>query len=684
MPLRTVLVWSLLAALAACAPENEESTAAQPGADEPVPQAAAGEPAAPERMVTYTEEREPCANYTETRMPLFGDVHVHTSFSFDAAANSTGATPADAHRFAQGGSIPFWPLDEDGNPTGSISIDRPLDFLAVTDHGEFLGERALCRSLGSPAYALDYCRRYRSDQRLGMRMLGTVITTETPHRVAELCGEDGALCREWAEGPWDRIVTAAEAAYDRTSACTFTSFIGYEYTGTPGTSNLHRNVIFRNGTAPDRPVSYIDAPADSLLWNELDQVCNGDCDYLTIPHNSNLANGRMAPYTAIEATLENRRDYAEQRQRREPIMEIFQHKGGSECINGLTSILSEPDELCDVEQVRFMGREENYIVATENEDGSLGQTQATEVTRECEPGEIGSNGMLGAGCVDPTDFMRSGLLVGLEEEAETGLNPVKLGIIGSTDTHAATPGAVQESDWQGHVTGESTPEERLQPGLLTSGIDGNAGGLAGVWAVENSRDAIFEAMQRREVFGTSGPRIVPRLFGGWFYAETLCDDPAFAEQGYAGGVPMGGDLASAPADAAPRFMAYAARDPQGAPLERLQLVKGWVDADGGRHAEVIDIAGGDSDAGVDLSTGERTGSGGHDTLCTVYRDDDFDPALAAYYYLRVVEVPSARWSVHDCLRIPEERRPPVCSDGSYPQVIHEMAWTSPIWYRPES
>jgi len=672
-----------LVLLAAC---SEPPAAPDDGAAVPAePPAASVHGPDADRLVTYTETREPCADYSAERMPLFGDVHVHTSYSFDAAANSTGATPVDANRFARGEPIPFWPLDTDGNPAGTREIDRPLDFLAVTDHGEFLGERALCRTPDSPSYGSDFCQQYRSDQRLGMRMLGTVITTETPARIPTLCGEDGSLCREWAEGPWQRIVEAAEAAYDRTSACTFTSFVGYEYTGTPGTSNLHRNVIFRNGNTPDRPVSYIDAPADSLLWNQLDAACTeaDGCDYLTIPHNSNLANGRMAPYTAIEPTLENRRAYAEHRQRREPIMEIFQHKGGSECVNGLTSILSAPDELCDVEQVRFMGREETYAATATAAGGNQAIQQATEITRECEPGETGNNGMLGAGCIDPTDFMRSGLVVGLKEEAETGANPVKLGIIASTDTHAATPGAVAEGDWGGHVTGESTPAERLQPGLLTSGIDGNPGGLAGVWAVENSRDAIFEAMQRREVFGTSGPRIVPRFFGGWDFPADLCDQADMVGRGYRDGVPMGGDLAAAPADAAPAFVAYAARDPMGAPLERLQLVKGWVDADGGQHAAVVDIAGqADNGAGVDLATGDTTGSGGHDTLCTVYRDEAFDPKQPAYYYLRVVENPTARWSVHDCLRLPEDERPAVCSDGSYPEVIHEMAWTSPIWYRP--
>jgi hypothetical protein len=445
-------------------------------------------------------------------------------------------------------------------------------------------------------------------------------------------------------------------------------------------------VIFRNGNVPGRPVSYIDAPADSLLWNELDDACTeaDGCDYLTIPHNSNLANGRMSPYTAIEATPDNRRDYAEHRQRREPIMEIFQHKGGSECVNGLTSVLSAPDELCDVEQVRFMGQEETYAATQQGPDGRVSAVSATEVTRECAAGEVGNNGMLGAGCVDKTDFLRSGLLVGLAEEADIGTNPVKLGIIASTDTHAATPGAVAENDWGGHVSGESTPQERLQPGLLTSGIDGTPGGLAGVWAVENSRDAIFEAMRRREVFGTSGPRIGPRFFGGWGFDAEVCGEPDLVARGYRDGVPMGGDLDPPPDDAAPTFITYAARDPQGGGLQRLQLVKGWVDADGGQHAAVIDVAGAaDNGAGVDLTTGERTGAGGHDTLCAVYRDDDFDTAQSAYYYLRVVENPSARWSLHDCLRLPEDERPAVCTDGSYPQVIHEMAWTSPIWYRPE-
>jgi len=630
--------------------------------------------------------REACADHNPLRQPLFGDTHVHTRLSFDAAANTTGATPVDAHRFARGEEIPFWPMGADGKPAGTHRIDRPLDFLAVSDHGEMLGERRLCREPDSPRYDTEFCAATRVSERQGMVMMAEVIATETPSRIREICGEDGQLCRDFAKAPWQFIIDSAEEAYDRSSACTFTSFVAYEYTGTPETSNYHRNVIFRNGNVPDLPVSYIDAPLDSKLWTQLDEVCKKEegCDYLTIPHNSNLANGRMAPYMKIEPSVESRRAYAEKRQEREPIIEIFQHKGGSECINGLSTVLGPPDELCNVEAVRVIGRNETYLTRT-GHGAQMVMGQTSEVTTECADGEVGGQGMLGAGCVDETDFVRSGLLVGLIEEQEVGLNPMKLGMIAATDTHTATPGAVAENDWRGAVSGESTPQQRLQPGLLTSGIDGNPGGLAGVWAEENSRDSIFDAMKRREVFGTSGPRIVPRFFAGWTYPDELCDDPALVEVGYRDGVPMGADLPVGPRGVAPVFVASAVRDSgeNAAALQQLQLVKGWIDAEGRMNNAIVQIAGTPNNgAGVDLETGERTGAG-HDSLCAVYRDPDFDPSQSAYYYLRVVENPSARWTVFDCQRIEESERPAVCSDGSYPSTIQEMAWTSPVWYRPD-
>ena len=668
------ILWITFFLVGGCGQNAQNETAPEggfPTADEDAEIADSAE--ASGRLVRYTEERAPCLDHTPLRQPLFGDLHVHTSYSFDAAANSIGATPEDAHRFARGEAIDFWPLDGNGEPAGQFAIDRPLDFLAVTDHGEFLGERALCRTPGSPSYDTAFCADYRQDERQGMLMLGQVIATETPTRVEAVCGADSGLCLTAAKAPWQRMVEAAEAAYDRSEQCAFTSFVGYEYTGTPGVSNYHRNVIFRNAKVPELPVSYIDAPIDSRLWRRLDAVCDAEegCGYLTIPHNSNLANGRMAPYMGLEATVENRRAYAAARLEREPIIEIFQHKGASECINGLSTVMGAPDELCDVEAVRVLGRRETYA-ATAMVDGQLTTGEEAVVTLECGDA-VGENGMLGAGCVDETDFVRSALLVGLQEERAIGLNSVKLGIIASTDTHAATPGAVGEADYRGAVTGEATPQERLQPGLLTSGREGNPGGLAGVWAVENSRDAIFEAMQRREVFGTSGPRIKPRFFAGWSYPEDLCGSDAMVAEGYADGVPMGGDLEVAPIEAAkPTFIAFAARDSaEGAtPLQQLQLVKGWIDGEGTLHNAVRTIA------------GSAHADAGADSLCAVVEDEAFDAAQSAYYYLRAVEAPTPRWSAYDCQRIEPAARPAVCSDGTLPETTVEMAWTSPIWYRP--
>ncbi len=606
-----------------------------------------------------------CPDRDPDRRAFFGDLHVHTSFSFDAAANTTGATPEDANRFAKGEAIAFWPLDDSGEPAGAIQIDRPLDFLAVTDHGEFLGERSICRTPDSPAYDTEFCTTFRSDERIGMLMLGAVITTETPERVAEICGEDGSQCLDYARTPWQKVQAAANEANE---PCKFTSFIAYEYTGTPMTSNYHRNVIFRGASVPDLPVSYIDAPTDSELWARLDDVCSesNTCDYLTIPHNTNLANGRMAPYRGVGGSLAAKQGYATTRLAREPIMEIFQHKGGSECINGLTSVLGAPDELCAVEAVRHMGEKVDLAELGVNVSTLPTGLPQTAITEECAAGEVGAGGMLGAGCVDATDFQRSALLVGLREEQAIGQNPIKLGVIAATDTHTATPGAVSESDWRGAVSQEATSAERLERGLLTSGIDGNPGGLAGIWAEENTREALFDAMLRREVFGTSGPRIRVRLFAGWNLDEDLCEREDRVAAVYKQGVPMGGDLA--PGKGKPRILAYAVKDPASEDLTDLQLIKGWVDDDGSLNSQVLALA---------------SATEGEAGLCAVYTDEDFNPRHSAYYYLRAVEPPLKRWHTYDCDRLSADERPAVCSDGRYPEEIREMAWSSPIWYKAQ-
>ncbi len=638
--------------------------------------------------VNYTEDREACADYAPLRKPLFGDLHVHTALSFDAVAGRINTMPEDAYNFARGKPIAFFPQNEQGEPIGSTQIDRPLDFLSVTDHSEYLGERALCINPDSSEYDGEFCQKYREIEFRGTLMLATVIGQKDPKRIEMLCGADGQRCIGAAKGPWKRTIEAAEAAYDRSDACSFTSFIGYEYTGSWGQSNYHRNVIFRNDNVTQLPISYVEAPLDSMLWDQLDAQCDdsNNCDYITIPHNTNMSNGKLlTPYVGQEQTRENKIRYAETRLTREPIMEIFQHKGASECVNGLSSVLGAADELCDIEQVRILGKTSqarNFHL--EGADLVLHKPEDAPTT-ECAKDELGGLGMFAGGCISRNDFLRTALLSGMEEQQEIGLNPVKMGVIASTDGHTGTPGDVAENAWRGAVTGEMTILKRLKPGTLPSGIKGNPGGLAGVWAVENSRDAIFDAMQRRETFGTSGPRISPRFFGGWAIDANSCNRPDMVEHGYASGVPMGGDLPSAPSKGkSPAFILAAQSDAgdHATPLQQLQIIKGWIDAGGKQHYKVHTVAGSaDNGAGVDTSTGQRYGDG-HASLCAVFEDQEFDPEMPSYYYLRAVENPSPRWSLLDCLKLDEVDRPAVCQETSK-HVIQEMAWSSPIWYTPQ-
>jgi hypothetical protein len=278
----------------------------------------------------------------------------------------------------------------------------------------------------------------------------------------------------------------------------------------------------------------------------------------------------------------------------------------------------------------------------------------------------------------------------MQEAERLGVNPLRLGFIASSDTHNAIPGAVEESSYLGHTgSQEDTVEARLDiPGLLPGGVINNPGGLMGVWSVENSRDAIFEAMQRRETYGTSGPRIAVRFFGSYAFGDDLCTEPDLVERAYVRGVPMGADLPAPPVDGvAPRFVATALADPgtserPGALLQRIEIVKGWLDADGQPRVEVFTVAGDpDNGATVDEATCEPSGAGAT-SLCGVWTDPAFDPAQRAYYYVRVAENPSCRWTAWECNRLPEADRPPACTDPDIDRVIQELAWTSPIWYEP--
>jgi len=599
------------------------------------------------------DTREPCADVDPLRNLYWGDLHVHTAWSFDAWYEEVRTTPAQAYDFARGAALQI-------QPGAKVQLARPLDFAAVTDHAEFLAEVSLCSDPDQAGFDEPWCQELREGEGSdAVEILGFQNSVTDPSHFP-IC--DTYDCRSIAMDVWGHMQRAAEEAYDRTAACTFTSFVGYEWTGTTGISNIHRNVLFGNATVPDYPVSYIEAPNEALLWGALRRDCLDaglGCDVLAIPHNANLSNGTMfvpdVPLGVDPAEL------AATRAELEPLVEIMQHKGGGECIPGLSGILGEPDEFCDFEKMQL------------------------QPLVDCGEG-TGSGAMIGLGCTSRTDYLRGTLLEGLVQEQELGVNPYRLGVVGSTDTHLGTPGLVAERGYLGHTGApEDLAEERLaNPNLRPVGVLTNPGGLMAVWSESNDRDALFSAMRSRETYATSGPRIALRFFGGWDYSESICDEAGLVAQGYSGGVPMGGVLAAAPPGSdAPMFVVQAFADlgTDGAPgvdLQRIQIVKGWLDESGQRHERVYDVSGGENGSGVDLTSCAPTGTGAS-SLCARWVDPDYDASLPAFWYVRVLENPSCRWSAWECLALPEEDRPPGCSDPEVPWTIQERAWSSPIW-----
>lgn len=611
-----------------------------------------------------TETRAGCAAYDPLRAPFVGETHIHTAYSFDARIGDVTNTPADAYAFAKGAAVGLPPYDALGQPLRQAQLRRPLDFVAVTDHAEQFGEVRICESPGDPHYDEPECVQMRT-------LLGTavplppgqqppaVFTFAVPytgippfHRFA-WC-DDGS-CGTSASLVWGDTQAAAEAAYDRSDACAFTSFVAYEWTLSPFGVNKHRNVIFRNATVPPLPITTIEAGDPQTLWTALkDQCLDGlpGCDVLAIPHNSNLSLGQMfsETYDAAGAAF---------RSAMEPLIEMTQHKGDSECHPQFSS-----DEECGFEK----------MVRT-----TLADTDPSHVQK-------------------PLAYVRNILEEGLRQEQQVGVNPFQMGFVGGTDTHNGTPGMVNEADF-GPVgalgSRDATPAFMVTPYPL-GGIESQPGGLTIAWAEENSRDAIFAAMRRRETYATSGTRPTVRFFGGTL-AGISCGAGDFVERGYRGGVPMGGELGGVNGDESPRFAVLATRDPGGngdpsTPLQYVQIVKGWVDAAGATHEQVFDVAGSRNDAAtVDTATCTPSGAGA-DTLCAVWKDPEFDPADRAFYYARVIENPVCRWSTYvcnaqgiDCSNtgsVPADFAS--CCDTRFPKTLTERAWTSPIWYRPDA
>jgi len=621
-----------------------------------------------------TETRQPCAAFDLYRQPFFGDTHVHTAYSSDAVFAGTVEDPRGAYRFAEGETIGLPPYDANGAPTRTAQLRRPLDFTAVTDHAEQFGEMQICLTPGYPGYDSDDCVAARTQLATpppsapGILPPLTVIqfllgygVTNPPQRFP-WCS-DGS-CLQVASLVWQDTQAAAEEFYDRTSACGFTTFVAYEWSGQPGGNNLHRNVIFRNDVVPALPTSYMEEPTPEGLWRQLQSQCLDGlpgCDVLAIPHNPNASGGLMFapvgetgdPITADEAAT---------RVAMEPLVEINQHKGDSECRPGVGG---STDELCGFEKLNRLQLFSPVSDPNQN--------------------------------FPALNYVRNALKEGLVQEQRIGVNPFEVGFVGSTDTHNATPGATEEADFQnyGHIglRDHASPSFMLAR-VTPAGIEATPGGLAVVWAEENSRDALFAAMRRREVYGTSGTRPTLRFFAG---RETglQCGDPDFVAAAYRGGAPMGADIGPVKGGRSPRFGVLAFKDAgtpsaPGTPLQRVQIVKGWVDAAGQSHEKVYDVAGRtDGAATVDTTTCTPSGPGA-DSLCAVWSDPDFDADVPAFYYARVLENPTCRWSTLMCNAAGVDCSNPAtipsgygeCCNPAVAKTIQERAWSSPIWYHP--
>lgn len=602
-----------------------------------------------------------CADFQPQRRALFGELHVHTAISMDANMFGTRLRPDDAYRFARGEQVYLVPASGDRPAQHPVRIERPLDFAAVTDHAMNFGFVRLCTTPDSASYGSETCRAYRAPLVADTGNIREVVRRMTERLGSDLtartiCGAEGEICRAAAYDVWEETQRAAARFDDDSEACAFTTFVAYEYTATPELTKIHRNVIFRNEHVPELPISYTDEPEAIDLWRRLRAECiesDTGCDVLAIPHNSNLSNGHMFQVEYGEAeSPEAQAEVARLRASMEPLVEVMQMKGDSECRNGLWKVLGA-DEFCDFEKMRLPD------------------------TDDCRDG-TGKGALVGDGCVSRLDYARYALVEGLREADRIGVNPYAFGLLAATDGHEALPGAVEESRL----------DLRLHRPTASPGM--NPGGLAGIWAEENSRESIFLAMRRRETFGTSGPRLQVRLFGGWEYPSDLCTEADWVAQGYAGGVPMGGDLPPRPAGEAsgPTFALSALRDPgtpqhPGNRLQRIQIVKSWADGEGRYHQQVVDVAGGDNESDVDLASCTPRGPGAA-SLCGIWTDSDFDPARRAVYYARAIENPSCRSTGWACAQAPEGEKPDYCGAAGVAFTTQERAWTSPIWYAPGS
>ena len=593
----------------------------------------------------------PYSPYPEQNFPnqvFFGDTHLHTTYSADAGMVGNVLGPDDAYRFAKGETV-----------TSSTGVDarlrRPLDFLVVADHAENLGLAPLLAKKDETLLSTEFGQQLDAALEAGDPTGAWSIWSQ-----AKAGGVDPlADYPEIYVNAWANITEAAER---HNVPGLFTALIGFEWTSNPGRNNLHRNVIFRGGKeGADRivPFSNFDSfdPEDLWAWMEQAEATTGQ-RLLAIPHNGNLSNGLMFDDIRLSGEPFDV-DYFRRRARWEPLYEVTQMKG-----DGETHPMLSPDDV--------------FADFGTWDKGQLGPEPKTPE-------------ML------PREYARMALRRGLAYEAETGVNPFKFGMVGSTDAHTslATTG---EDNFFGKVSAVEPTADPIRFREVVGGIGGDDGvaqyawqtsaaGLAAVWSRENTRAAIWDAMARKEVYATTGTRIRVRVFAGYDFEEDDLPRADFAKHGYENGVPMGADLPASAAGAPPRFLVRALRDPDGANLDRVQIVKGWLRADGTTDEAIYDIACGGRDLladgcdglvgdTVDAAAATWTNDIGQAILAGYWEDPNFDPAERAFYYVRVIEIPTPRWTTYDAnvygIDPPEEA----------PASIQERAYTSPIWYEP--
>jgi hypothetical protein len=602
----------------------------------------------------FPEKRpySPYAGRNFPTRPFFGDTHTHTSFSMDAGAFGARLTPADAYRFARGEEV----MASSGQAT---KLSRPLDFLVVTDHSDNMGFFPdLFR--GKPELLADPLGRKWYDMMQSGQGAEAAIDIITSFGAGRFKGTilyspDSDAYRS----AWHETIRAAEEANDPGR---FTAFIGYEWTSNTGGNNLHRNVIFRdNGDMARQVVPYTvlppgsDNPRDLWKWLDAYEAKTGG-DVLAIAHNGNLSNGIMFPMIEPGTGQPIDREYAETRAKWERLYEVSQIKGDGET----HPFLSPNDEFANFERW---------------DKGNLDLT----VAKKPEMLEF--------------EYARSALMNGLKLEKELGVNPYKFGMIGSTDAHTGLAAVEEDNFWGKTSSSEPSADRTTHPFVATDkavimGWEQTASGYAAVWASENTRESIFDAMERRETYATTGPRMAVRLFAGWGFTAEDANTRSPALTGYTKGVPMGGDLTTAPEGKAPTFLVAALKDPIGANLDRFQIVKGWLDEAGEVHEKVYDVAwSGDRKPGadgkvpavgstVDVANATWTNTIGAPELVSVWSDPEFDPSQRAFYYGRVLEIPTPRWTAYDAKYFGIKMSPEVVME------MQERAYTSPIWYTP--